>query len=973
MGDIRPTAKWANRMLRPLTSIYHRLEKHQDNICILASASAKRADGRSSTATAAAKGPGPEYRFDSNSEPDDPAWVPGRSVKRRIRHSYSSRGQRIRGGKRRSRLSIRSPEVQRTLPGAIEIATPLITGQKATMEGPGLLLEGAVVPRRRLFRDAADAPIAGMRSSHGGMATNSFYALYNTPWKEALEQCGDAKLVDIVRVLDTLFLKFLLNTRVRQQQRQQQQQQQGHGARPLFSMAVRQLPEFIAEEQIMQQEIGNPDEDMCDAYFTELEAHYAPSGNGWAPLCEAVRAQGIYLVSAMLQKPCFTRLMTCRLLDLCLVRQEYDAVESLLSAVLSTIDETYGCPTAFDSVLFSSSSSSSDGGDDPVQFLNSYWLRVPSRRSFVFRELAKLLRRGALPAEWMVTTRWKKIVGGAIQSLSTGENDSAAAARFLEAVLLTASSIFPGLDEDIVASGGGRVHFMHLGTEFGRQSPCPIPIQDALSNLALSLVTALCGMHLARSCAAAAAAAVRGENQAIGMRVRTIMGSVALGVQREIKMRYLSGENAKTRDRSSPIYDLRRGSVLLGSCLLQCSGGHAATATNIDTFYQTLSSRPDMIKDLAVLACQVFSCAQRVRKTDNEDRSGTPVDVRAQVVRLAEMSDQRSLGSFLGKIAAETAMQLADATVDPEDHVWAVEVQERVLRRQQQQEISESLTGSLDGYDDGGSGSESDDHPGLYRWEESIEEWVAATPVSKTRTTMVVERPRAVEWTMTSSSAGTSPSSRASSTSRSSRASTPEDAASSVTSSAPSCVPVKRPYPGLSWPAKRLRTASGSASASWGGSRAMSETTSTTASEEEEEEEEEEEDEEEEKDDDDDHDYWQDDDQSVIRSQPEFEVLSRQRMRCSSEVQEQEPGGENAGVDSKRRPTHAPVGGTRDEHLLEPGTEDEDDEIGHGSGRSMSTSTKSIPRRSVLSRMSIPPELLAVAADEDSDDELSFL
>lgn len=988
MGDIRPTAKWANRILRPLTSIYHRLEKHQDNIAILATATAKtskeRADGRSSTTTtapaaAAAKG-GPEYHPDSNSEPDDPAWVPGRPVKRRIRHSYSSRGQRSRGGRRRSRLSIRSPEVQRTLPGAIEIATPLITGQK-TM--PGLLVEGAVVPRRRLFRDTADA---GVRASFGGMATttNSFNAVYNTPWKEALELCGDARLVDIVRILDSLFLKFLLNTRVRRQQQQRQQQQQGHGARPLFSMAVRRLPEFIAEEQFLQaQDVKNPDEDMCDAYFTELEAHYAPSGNGWAPLCEAVRAQGIYLVSGMLQLPCFTRLMTCRLLDLCLARQEYDAVESMLPAVLSTMDETYGCPTAFDSVLSSSSSSSSGGGgDDLVQFLNIYWLRAPSRRSFVFGELAKLLLRGVLPVEWMVTTRWKRMVDGAIQSLSTGENDSAAAARFLEAVILTASSVFPGFDEDIVARGGRRmVNFMHPGRRRSGQdqgqSTCPIPIQDALSNLALSLVTALCGMHLARSCTATAATAAAGaaegeeEEQEVGMRVKTIMGSVALRVQREIEMHHLSGDPSETGLLSSPIYGLRRGSVLLGSYLLHCSDGHAPAPTNptnpdkpnFDAFCQTLSSRPDTIKDLAVLTRQVFSCAQRVRRTDGDDRClGTPVDVRAKVVRLAEMSDQQRLSLFLGRVAAETAMQFADATVDPEDHVWAVEVQERVL--QQQQEV---LFGSDADYESSGENSdgENDNCPGLYRWEDSIEEWVATTPVSKMRTTMmVVERPRSVGWTVPSSpstSTGASSSSSSSPNSgSSSRASTPEDIASSVTSSVPSSVPVKRPYPGLSRPAKRLRIASaptpGSAVVDDDWSRAVSEseTTSSTGSEEA----------------DEDHNDWQDD-RPAIRSQPE--LVDGWGL---SETQEQAPGGSPAEATNtsptKQEPTHAIVGGTSDNPPL-PLAED-DDEIGLACGSSRTDGGKgmSIPRRS-LWRRAIRPEVFATAADEDSDDELSFL
>lgn len=1034
MGDIRPTAKWANRILRPLTSIHHRLKKHQDNLAILASVNVKTAKERhegwpsthhrprsSSAAPAAAtRDTGTasvrEYGSDSNSEPDDPVWVPGKPVKRRIRHSYSSRGQRSRGGRRRSRLTIRSPEVQRTLPGAIEIVTPLITGEKKTTG----LVEGTVLPRR-LFDDATTAAAASAmagngrkktRASYGGMSatsttSNSFYAVYNTPWKEALDRCGDPGLADIVRVLDRLLIKFLLSTRVHQQQ----QPEHSGGARSLFSTAVRRLPEFIAEEQILQSaEKGRSDEDMCDAYFTELEACYAPSGNGWTPLREAVRAQGINLVSAMLQKPCFTGLMTCRLLDVCVERHEYDAVESLLSGLLSTMGETYDSPTAFDSGGLP--------GDDPVQFLYGYWLRAPSHRTFVFHEIAKLLLRGSLPAEWMVTTRWKKIVDAAIQSLSTGENDSAAAAHLLEAVILSASGVFPSrrMIEDIVARGG-RFDLMHLGPSGPdmpwrsivnirrkQPSPCTIPIQDALGNLALSLITALCGMHLARSFAVDTAEAIEQQQGGVGMRVRTIMGSTAFHVQREIEMYYLSETMAELL--SSPSYALRRGSILLGECLLQCNDGHyqqqqqqLSTPTpcnNLHTFYQTVSSRSGIIKELADLARQVFSCTQRMRRTDaaTVDQPGTPVDVRDRVVQLAEMSDQRSLATFLGRVAAETAMQMAESTADPDDHVWAVEVQERAVARQAHlQKLSGDIGTSSDS-DDYGDGDRSDndsgDGPGLYRWEESIEEWVAATPVAKMRAKrLVVER----------SVGGHASSSRDSNSGSSSRASTPEHTASSVTSSAPSCVPLKRPYPEPTRPAKKRRRP-----ASWGGvmqrSRAVSVSSSsasasaasTAASDD--------------HGDVDDHNDWQDNLRSEFRRRNELMVSLREPMPMPMIIQGPDFDQPTTHAHHLRpsvgfnqsppchRSSHETCSPARADMGAPPPPEPESDGDGgtdtdtdeddlcqlNRSGPSGNASPalfcgSTTPAKRIIPRRSIskPIAKFSVAEDEDSDDELSFL
>lgn len=820
MTDIRPTAKWANRMLRPLTSIYHRLEKHQENLSIIANAKSQTKNqtrnardlsthgSRSSAFRSSASRAGAGGGSSSDGEPDDPAWIPGKPEKRRIRHSYSSRGQHNRN-RRRSRLSIRSPEVQRTLPGAIEIATPLITGKRA---GRSLLEGSGQSARRRLFRDTspgtdresseADEGRKTGRATCFGAATTTTgsrcYAVYNRPWKEALDRSGDSGLVDIVRLLDQLFLKFLHNTRM-------QPQQPARGARSLLSIAVRRLPEFIAAEQEMQdEEDEDNDEDMCDAYFTELEAHYAPGGNGWHPLREAVRAQGIYLVSEMLRNKCVTKLIACRLLEGCLNQQEYDALELLFSRFLGTLDDTYGYPASFDSIL------SSSWCDDPVQLLSTYYVRNPGCRAFVFEELAKLLGRRVIPPEWLVTSQWKRFVDAAIQSLSTEEDDSAAAAHLIEAVVLSAGSVHPAMEMDMpmvaarvnsksadlsVRAKDTRASAMHAIELRRDHSPCPIPVQDALNNLTMSLITALCGMYLARTAA---------------LRVRGILGYLAFTLQREIESRVPSDEAEL-----STFHTLRRGSVLLGESLLRCGeesqrasetcrvedGRERSSSSNststLQQFYQVLSSRSEVIKELAVLARQVFRCSERVhhhhyRSKHDDHQSRASLAVRSKVMQLAEMSSnerrkhhQRHLSTFLGKVAAETAMQLAEATVDPDDHVWTGEVQEVVLF-QEPLPAKPLMEDQVDGADDR---QHEHEQVGLYRWEESIEEWVARTPVrGRTR----------IDFKPAVGVGLGSPSSSASTASARSASPGPSDA-SSMTSSAPSepgSVPAKRKFSG---------------------------------------------------------------------------------------------------------------------------------------------------------------------------------
>lgn len=447
--------------------------------------------------------------------------------------------------------------------------------------------------------------------------------------------------------------------------------------------------------------------------------------------------------------------------------QEHDAFESLLSKFLCTMDETYDCPTGFDSVISSSSR------EDPVQLLATYCSRFPGRRSFVHEELAKLLTRKAVPAEWMVTGQWKKYVDAAIRSISTEADDSVAAAHLLNAVVLSASGVFPGM------------HKTSVGCE---DQLCPVPVKDALSNLTVSLITALCGMYLARSRSSTAGA----EPEGVGMRVRAIVGSLAVTVQQEIEIR------SSPEVEFSAFHSLRRGCILLGERLLQCDETSYDTFTpssqeprNMDAFYVSLSSQSEVTKELAVLTRQVFRCCERVHGSD--DQPGTSPMVRAKIEQLAEFSEEHGLSTFLGKVAVETAMQLAEATVYPDDHVWAAEIQERVVTRQQELSHRTRIYHS--------ESEDDDDGPGLYRWEESIEEWVARTPKSKSKSVDFAQI-SPVETDLDSQ-----PSSPALSASVSASSQSDEGPASSVTSAY--SLPVKRAIPGRGEPSrspKRLRS-----------------------------------------------------------------------------------------------------------------------------------------------------------------------
>lgn len=769
MEDVRPTAKWANRMLRPLASIYHRLEKHHEIVTsVLTSKTREKTDAAPDTEQRTR----PPIRTksterglnhsDDDDELNDPAWIPGKSMdKRRIRHNYSSRGRGAGlGPRRRSRLLIRSPEAPKTLPGAIEIATPLITGK---LRGSPLT-ETSPSLRMQLFQNRLSDSSVGGSAEHrrSGRTHKAVFRPYQGSWKEILDQSGDPGLVDIAHLLDRIFLKFLGNTRVAFDR---------GGARSLLSTAVRRLPDFIADEQRIQDELEEDcDVDMCDAYFTELEAVYAPGGDGWRPLREAVRAQGIYLVSCMIQNKWITSLAACWLLEECLKHQELDAFEALETKLLANVD-TYQHPSALDPPRPS-------GQRDPIQLLGSYYLRYPARHVYVFEELTKLLTCGAVPPEWMVTTLWKKCVDKAIRSVSTEDRGYAAARRLIEAVILSSAGIYSSARPKMPPLTNHRGQALRqvrpretrasatTSNLSNGQNLCPIPVQDALSNLVSSLLAALCGICIARS------QAVDAVERSAGLKAREMVGDLAFTVQRAV-----GNEPVILELEQAAFRPLRRGYVLLADCTLQC--GQSGTPEviyhcdpgsrrNIESFFKASASRQDVVRELARLVSQVF---HHFGHTQDQGPVRTPYQIRVRVSQLAQLTSTTGVALLLGKVAAETAMELAERTLDTDDHTWAVEVQETVASSQQG-EASQQLP------------SNSHSITSLYRWEDIIGEWVARTPAARPRavTTAVAakaqlkkhRRPQMVACSTSSSSASSICS---------------EESVSSVTSSAPSPEP----------------------------------------------------------------------------------------------------------------------------------------------------------------------------------------
>ncbi|KAJ5267033.1 hypothetical protein N7478_009841 [Penicillium angulare] len=778
MDDVQATAKWANRMLRPLTSIYRRLEKHHETLAIIAAESKVQSqheespdkDPESSQSAGIQ-----EIYSGSDADEGDPVWIPEKKKpdQRRVRHRYSAREEKKKGRKR-ARLSIHSPEVSRTLPGTIELATPLITGRRWEMPSSAQSQPPVEQPRQSQNQEQ--------------QAFRDRYSLHKNPWQELINQSEDAGFVDIVRNLDRVLQNFLYNTRVSGRSGSAIPAKPRLGARSLLFTVMRRLPEFIAIEEKAQNELGEDgDEDMCDAYFTELESFYAPHGKGWKPLRQAVRAQGLYMVSILIRNEWLTDAIICALIDKCR-HSEPDACESLLSTFLST-RTSYPAPVA----LKSTPDTNSPG--NAVRLLHKYAYHESSRRSYIFDELSKLLARGVLPPEWMATKPWTHWMERATISFSRGDDDCATASRLIEAVLFSAGDVLSGRSfksprKRSIKHEIGRFtrnSSVVLINDAGLKRKCPVPVEDALNNQVTSLLAALCGMHISRS------REFEDVEDAGGTEASHIVNYVSSSVENEMNTKPLS--KASTL---SSHHLLRRGCILLADCLLRCNDAILTGDTHpvlmstdrIEEWSDLLVSRSALIKELALFVRRAFRC---FGSTSNGENTYMGAEIRRIVSRLPYLTEAPGLAMFLGRVAVEAAMEFAESTGEPEDHLWAVEIQETIMALRNDK-VSSS-----------GSKGAPKHNRGLYRWEDTIGEWVARTPAAKPNPHPIIGRKRrASELSMQS------PCIPCSTDSSSSDSDGLEKPASSVTSS-PSSIGTTQHYevPDTSpiKPFKRRRTA----------------------------------------------------------------------------------------------------------------------------------------------------------------------
>ncbi|EEH04122.1 conserved hypothetical protein [Histoplasma capsulatum G186AR] len=706
VSEVAITSRWCNRALRPLTSTILRLEKHwkitRMGVPTLNHTTAFELSQESRTA-AQTERLAPES--ESESTPDDPTWVPGGAVRKRIKHKYSARTAS------RSRVVVKSPETQKLQPGEFSIPTPLIHEKKRhhreAQEPNGVAGGNATIANSNedsSLENSRPGPVRRRLSAYGWNSRKT--------WTDACNEYNEPSYVAIAQGIFQIWDTFLTMTAA--------EKSASVGARSLMHMALGATSTYIAREQEAVDNREDKDEkiDIANVIFTELESMYGTSNTGWKPLKSLVRLHGIRLVCDAIRKRWISPMIARQLALNSIDSSSYDAAQEIISALLSVTMRVED-PRHLDCSLFSARNFG-------VFHTLAAYVNKASHLSFFFRTVGSLLRCGIVPVEWIATESMKPFVTHAIRSISCEDHDCSASVSFIVNMALAASGshtycAMPASNSIAITDKlqecdeeRWKLHSAHCDFLETSQARTNEHLETALNNSISSILGILCSAYIVR-CSSRPPATPSSASS-----IQHILARLSDIVQRDIE----GTSFHVTQDRSRSEL-LRMGHILMADFIITSNNVQPRTnqqavdppATRLlstfEYFTRTLRSRKDLTASLSAFVTHISHCCGQVLSEDGF----THLKILTDALTGDKLQPYTTLRALLGKVAVDAALNFAESTLHPDHHSWAAHIQTRVTSYSNgpsgQDEIF-SLTPSLALSKTG------------YIWEESIGEWITA-------------------------------------------------------------------------------------------------------------------------------------------------------------------------------------------------------------------------------------------------------
>lgn len=395
------TTARCHRLLRALTSRVAILKKELSLISTTSGASqGSQQNGGKATKPARQRSTYPD---------DDMDWTKTGPKKNKLKRTYSNRGGRGRG----SRVIPNTPRPGRALiPGEILVPTPILARARGELPNEGnFMMENSTREQLQMGRSKdSSIQLSGSIRSLKQSTTASRYAI-----NEGLHNGLEALL----------------------RSTNEQPKTTRKGARSMFAMCLRAVPEYIEEEETSSiaylEETGTKSaidpRDIATEVYDDLE-YLGTSGHGWKHLRVVVRSHGIKVLTDAIRDGLLDVQFCSILVTLCLQNSATEEAEQLLSSLLAS--GTYPAPkTLYDQIPRS-------------LLLLRKFAEEAGRYTFQYQQLANLLSSGQLPLGWLASRDFRSFWPGVVQRISSGPMDSGVFA-FLEIALpLIAGSDYLG-------------------------------------------------------------------------------------------------------------------------------------------------------------------------------------------------------------------------------------------------------------------------------------------------------------------------------------------------------------------------------------------------------------------------------------------------------------------------------------------------------------------------------------------------
>lgn len=497
------------------------------------------------------------------------------------------------------------------------------------------------------------------------------------------------------------------------------------GCRSLFSTCLRQIPNYIAEEEhVADADDQDVDIDISSAVYSDLEEFGSMPGGGWEPLREVARAHSISMVIDAIEDGILGLPVTRHLFYLCLDVCAFDEAQRIIESLTRLATPT-------DQLLSKKARQLSHDLHEIVNSLGSLASRSGSN-GFLYRHTAAMLDRCILPTSWISSKSMVGTWNKAIQSIAQEDENAQSAAILLHTAVAMSyrkADATPLLDvhdirldlhvashRPVLRSGSSgqisesNVHLQRSSTISGNSlsEETNGGVRSTVSNLLTVLSAIMClrvpGGPL--------------HSDACNTWITTLLNDLSLGALRAI--------DTMTQDPiPNHLLKLHVDSLrlpLLAAGLAEVSSSGCSSHVSQPRFpwlsnWTSFSSSTEDSSFAGSFICAVARCCGRARSED-------PFEVVQAIVQdLIKASKLICYDEQTRKICSDLALAAAFAysedTSRPSHLDWALQVEldltgkaantpKPALARTPARSIRQSKSG--------------------YRWEEGICEWIAMTP-----------------------------------------------------------------------------------------------------------------------------------------------------------------------------------------------------------------------------------------------------